>query len=104
MEGIKASRAVGAGRHSLQSDPSVWPASGDCVRGGEVTLISPSLAASGLVQEGHGQGLCGRGRSWRAVCERRSYDYYKKFGYKTQVMGAASATSGEIKELAEAIC
>ena len=32
------------------------------------------------------------------------YDYYKKFGYKTQVMGASSAISGRSKSLLAAIC
>ena len=30
----------------------------------------------------------------------RIYNYYKKFGYKTQVMGASFRNIGEIKELA----
>lgn len=30
----------------------------------------------------------------------RVYNYYKKFGYKTQVMGASFRNTGEIRELA----
>lgn len=30
----------------------------------------------------------------------RIYNYYKKFGYKTQVMGASFRNTGEIRELA----
>ena len=34
----------------------------------------------------------------------RNYNYYKKFGYKTEVMGVSFRNTGEIKELWDAIC
>ena len=66
-------RAAGKGRHPLQPDAAVRPAPGDRLRGGEGHAdLAVRRAHSRLVQEGHGQGLHRRGRSRRAVGDRRS--------------------------------
>jgi len=36
--------------------------------------------------------------------EPRIYNYYKKFGYKTQVMGASFRNVNQITRLADATC
>jgi hypothetical protein len=51
---------------------------------------------SGLVQEGHGQGLQGADDPG-VQSVTKIYNYYKKFGYKTQVMGASFRNIGEIE-------
>ncbi|MGH0185069.1 UNVERIFIED_CONTAM: hypothetical protein FKN15_016404 [Acipenser sinensis] len=38
------------------------------------------------------------------VSVTKIYNYYKKFGYKTVVMGASFRNTGEIKALAEGLC
>ena len=61
-EGIKAAEQLETRGDSLQPDAAVRHASGDCVRGGEGDAdLAVRGTHSGLVQEGHGQGLPGRG-------------------------------------------
>ncbi|MFQ5559179.1 MAG: transaldolase [Nitrospinota bacterium] len=67
----------------------------------EVTLISPFV---GRIMDWHKKD---RGVDAIAPADdpgvhsvTRIYNYYKKFGYKTQVMGASFRNTGEIRELA----
>ena len=72
-----------------------------CAEAG-VTLISPVRRPHPrLVQEGRGQRRATRPPRIRACCRsRKIYDYYKKFGHKTEIMGASFRNLGEIIELA----
>jgi transaldolase len=55
---------------------------------------------SRLVQEGHGQATTRRRKIPACISVQTIYNYYKKFGYKTEVMGASFRNIGEITELA----
>jgi transaldolase len=65
-----------------------------------VTLVSPFVGRildwykKDTGKEFHGAGDPG------VISVTRVYNYYKKFGYKTQVMGASFRNIGEIRELA----
>ena len=99
-------RSAAEGRHPLQHDAAVLARPGRRLRrsgrAADLAVRRPDLR---LVQEERRQR---RGtkrktaaptiRACRSV--RSIYAYYKKFGYKTEVMGASFRTPGQILELA----
>jgi len=96
----RSGRGAGEGGDQLQPDADVFAAQAvRCAEGG-IELISPFV---------------GRIYDWYKAHEKRDYvgaedpgvqsvqeiyTYYKKFGYRTEVMGASFRNTGEILELA----
>ena len=89
------------GRHPLQPDAPLRDAPGRRVRRGEGHAhLAVRRPHPRLVQEVDRQGelRAGRGPGRGVVTE--IYNYYKKYGHKTEVMGASFRNMGEITELA----
>ena len=94
-------REAGEGRNPLQPDAPVQLRPGGCLRRGQsdadLAVRRPDLR---LVQEGE-RGMRHPGRPDPGVASvTRIYNYYKKYDYKTQVMGASFRKVEQITHLA----
>ena len=99
-EGIQRGGGAGEGRHPLQPDAAVRDSPGRRRAEAGVTLVSPFV---GRILDWYKKDT---GKDYQGADDpgvqsvTKIYNYYKKFGYKTQVMGASFRNIGEIKELA----
>ena len=99
-EGIQRRRSPGEGRHPLQPHSALRPAPGHRRAEAGVTLISPFV---GRILDWYKKDT---GKDYHGADDpgvqsvTRIYNYFKKFGYKTVVMGASFRNIGEITELA----
>ena len=99
-EGIRAAERLEQRGHPLQPDASVQLRPGRGLRRGKVTLISPFV---GRIYDWHKKEPA-RGHTRRrrpgVISVTRIYNYYKKFGYKTEIMGASFRNVDQIVRLA----
>ncbi len=100
-EGIRAAEQLRARRHSLQSDAAVQLRPGRRLcrgrRDAHLALRRPHLR---LVQEERGGKDIPADDDPGVTSVTRIYDYFKKFDYKTQVMGASFRKVDQIVHLA----
>ena len=100
-EGIRAAERLEQRRHPLQLDPPVQLRPGRRLRRGQgdpdLAVRRPDLR---LVQEGQRGAEIPADQDPGVESVTKIYNYYKKFGYKTQVMGASFRKVEQITHLA----
>jgi len=99
-EGISRGGGSGEGRHPLQPDAAVRTAPSDC--GGRCGRDAGSPFVGRILdwyKKDTGKDFHGADDPGVQSVDQ-GLQYYKKFGYKTQVMGASFRNIGEITELA----
>jgi transaldolase len=99
-EGIRAAEILQKRRHPLQHDLLFALPPGDRLRRSGAQLISPFV---GRIYDWYKKstGIDYTGADDPGVQSvKRIYNYYRKFGYKTEVMGASFRNTSQILELA----